>query len=48
MPGAVSFNASSNELVFSKPWKKIGAVPSCRFREKRKNLFKKWRHRADG
>jgi len=33
--GAVLFNASCNEQVFSKSWKKIGANPSCRFREKR-------------
>jgi len=31
------FNAGCNKQVFSlKPWKKIGADPSCRFREKRK------------
>jgi len=38
MTGALLFNAGSNEQAFSrKPWKKIGADPSCRFREKHKN-----------
>jgi len=33
----VLFNAGCNNQVFSpKPWNKIGADPSCRFREKRK------------
>jgi len=34
----VFFNAGSNEQAFSpKSWKKIGVVPSCRFREKYKS-----------
>jgi len=38
-----------NKSLLFKPWKKIDADPSCRFREKCKNRafnFKKWRHRA--
>jgi len=45
MPGALLFNAGCNEQVFSpKTWKKkIGADPSCRFREKRKKrTFNQW------
>jgi len=35
-PGAMLFNASSNEQMFPlNPRKKIGADSSCRFREKR-------------
>jgi len=36
-PCAGFFNAGCNEHVFaSKPWKKIGADPSCPFRKKHK------------
>jgi len=54
-PGAVFFNAGSNEEVLSKLRKNVGRDPSCRFREKRKNaqlrhtsIPKIWRHRAEG
>jgi len=50
--GALPFNASCNEQVFSpKPWKKISADSSCRFRAKRKKRTfhsEKSRHRAKG
>jgi len=40
-----------NKGFFPKSWKKIGADPSCRFREKRRNAhfnYEKWHHRAEG
>jgi len=30
------FNAGCNKVLSPKPWKKVGADPSCRFREKHK------------
>jgi len=50
--GCIAFQCRLWEQVFSpKAWKKFGANPSFRFREKRKNCTnnsEKWRHRAEG
>jgi len=34
--------------MFSKPWRKNRVDLSCRYREKRTPIPKKWRYRAEG